>query len=143
MFKKLGGAIGAANHDEMKHLKCLNLDSADLAFYGSHFPKEELELNAILLPLAGIISEMNDAVPGVFVKGHGYIPIARSYGGDLFCINTTGDKMGGGIQVVMFRPGSKNEYGTADKIVNNLIHKCFGIKKFYSMCFDNESIDEE
>lgn len=143
LFLKMCFKIGTANEEEIEYIDLLNLSQNDKRFLMRHFPKTIIEANVKLLPMFEINEELNYLVPGIYLSKYGYFPIARSFGGDLFCISNNKRDGNGFAQVAMFYPGGESSYCSLEKVEKAANTRAYGIEAFFKRCFYDEDILEK
>ena len=78
---------------ELNYLKSLNLPGDVVNFYSQYSPVDTIEINKIrLLPIAEIINENTNYIPGYILSPLGFCVVASTIEGDVYCIrNSTND----------------------------------------------------
>ena len=85
--KKTGSEFGRARAEDLKHLVEFGLPPSVIEFFVAHEPLECVEGAARLLPLARILEENTDCVPGCNIIKHGYVVFSTTYCGDTYCFD--------------------------------------------------------
>ena len=133
--------LGRPNAEERSFIAKLKLESEDEFFLKRFFPKREINENVTILNLKRIKFEMDELNPGCFVSKLGYVPLAASYGGALYCVNGKYKNSDGLIRVSKIHADLKENYSSVDKIEDRVEFCCYGLREFFRKCFYDDSID--
>jgi hypothetical protein len=82
-----GTTFRRASKRGLAALGALRLPKPVVDFFASHEPSECAEGQVRLWPIAAILQENRDLVPGVYVTPLGYIVFATTFCGDTYCFD--------------------------------------------------------
>jgi hypothetical protein len=86
--KNAGVALRRAGTNDLDQLKALGLPDDVADFYRAYEPSECAEIaGARLWPIAEVVSENHDYVPGAQVFHHGLVVFGTTISGDAYCID--------------------------------------------------------
>jgi hypothetical protein len=84
-----GTDLRAAEPESLTALMELGAPRALLRFLADFEPQGETEIGKVrLLPIADVLVENTEAVPGVDLKPHGFVTFATTIYGDAYCFDT-------------------------------------------------------
>ena len=76
-----------ASAEDLSALRTLGLPESVMTFFGRYAPEDCAEGKVRLWPIAHILEENRDYVPGVYIAPLGYIVFASTMCGDAYCFN--------------------------------------------------------
>jgi hypothetical protein len=83
-----GTQLGPAAKDALNRLRALGLPSSVVAFYERFEPAACAEIDGVRLwPIADVLEENRDYVPGADISTHGFIVFATTTFGDAYCLD--------------------------------------------------------
>jgi len=90
--QRSGTRLCPASPESVALLKELGLTGSVVDFYGRYEPAECAEIDDVRLwPIAEVVAENRDYVPGANLIGHGLIVVATTVFGDAYCIDSVED----------------------------------------------------
>lgn len=84
-----GVIFRGSGYFELRKLKSLGLPKAIIAFFRKYQPTQCVEGQVRLWPIAEIVAENREFVPGYYVSKLGYVVFATSLYGDVYCFDLT------------------------------------------------------
>lgn len=87
--EQTGVGFRAASLKDLAGLEALGVPESILAFYSKFEPSGCAEGQVRLWPIAHILEENEDYVPGCYASKHGYIVFATTFCGDTYCFDLT------------------------------------------------------
>jgi hypothetical protein len=86
----------------LEELRSIGVPEDAQAFYRDSEPARCAEIDEIRLwPIADVLGENKDYVPGCFIQPHGYVVFATTIFGDAFCFDTNTTPSKGTAPVVL------------------------------------------
>jgi hypothetical protein len=86
---KTGVSLRPASGEDLRTLAGLGAPETIQAFYREYEPEAEAELGRVRLwPIADLLLENTDAVPGADLHPHGFVTFASTVYGDAYCFDT-------------------------------------------------------
>jgi hypothetical protein len=83
-----GVELRPANEDGIRQLQALSFPLNAVAFYRTAEPTSCAEINeARLLPIHDVVEENTNYVPGAYIHPHGYVVVATTIFGDVYCFD--------------------------------------------------------
>lgn len=84
-----GTNLGAAERESLTALMELGAPRALLRFLADFEPQSEAEIGKVrLLPIADVLVENTEGVPGADLRPHGFVTFATTIYGDAYCFDT-------------------------------------------------------
>jgi len=82
-----GTTFRAASQSDLTELRALRLPDPVVDFYARHEPSECVEGQVRLWPIADVLRENRDLIPGAYVAPLGYVVFATTFCGDAYCFD--------------------------------------------------------
>jgi hypothetical protein len=140
---KTGVSLRPASGDDLHALADLGAPEAILSFYREYEPDTGAELGKVRLwPIADIIVENSDAVPGADLHPHGFVTFATTIHGDAYCFDTAGAMSTRDAPVVIMTHEVIFEDLDREVIMSARKRVASGFDDFLSR-FVNEALDTE
>jgi hypothetical protein len=87
-----GVQLGPASVEALNRLRALGMPDSVVAFYERFEPAACAEVDGVRLwPIADVLEENRDYVPGADISAHGFIVFATTTFGDAYCLDLAGD----------------------------------------------------
>jgi hypothetical protein len=119
-YRELTDAIGtkfrAASRRSLASLRSLRVPKPVVDFYASYEPSECAEGQVRLWPIADILRENQELVPGAYVSALGYVVFATTYCGDAYCFDISAVDSRGDPPIVLISHEVVSEDTTADDV---------------------------
>jgi SMI1 / KNR4 family (SUKH-1) len=96
-----GVDFGPASAADVEALAGLGVPESILTFYRSYEPRECAEDQIRLWPIAHIIEENSNFIPGCYTAPHGYIVFATTHTGDAYCFDLKSQTKSGTPSIVL------------------------------------------
>ncbi|VTU02348.1 Uncharacterized protein OS=Clostridium sp. Maddingley MBC34-26 GN=A370_02306 PE=4 SV=1 [Gemmataceae bacterium] len=82
-----GTTFRAASPSDLTELRALGLPGPVVDFYARHEPSQCAEGQVRLWPIADMVRENRDLIPGAYVAPLGYVVFATTFCGDAYCFD--------------------------------------------------------
>lgn len=82
-----GTEFRAASKSDLAALGALRLPDPVLSFFAQHEPSECAEGQVRLWPIADMLQENRDLIPGAYIAPLGYVVFSTTFCGDAYCFN--------------------------------------------------------
>jgi hypothetical protein len=82
-----GTKFRAASRSDLAELRALRLPDPVIDFYARHEPSQCAEGQVRLWPIADVVRENRDLIPGAYVAPLGYVVFATTFCGDAYCFD--------------------------------------------------------
>src|SRR5262245_10788400 len=83
-----GAQFRAASKSDLSELRALRLPDPVVDFYARHSPSECAEGQVRLWPVADLLCENRELMPGAYIAPLGYVVFATTFYGDAYCFDT-------------------------------------------------------
>lgn len=123
-------------------LRRLKAPDVIVEFYSDHEPVRSGRGQVRLWPIADMVVENTQAVPGVGVHPHGYVVFASTFGGDAYCFNLNKLDARGEPEIILVSHECVAEDCTADEAhqaVKKVANSLYDFLEQYS----RGAVDEE
>jgi len=85
--RQTGTKFRAASQSDLAELRTLRLPEPVVGFYAQHEPTECAEGQVRLWPIADMVRENRDLIPGAYVAPLGYVVFSTTLCGDAYCFD--------------------------------------------------------
>ena len=86
--EKTGVLLRPASDTSVVQLQGLNLPDDAISFFREAEPADVAEINNVrLLPIATMVEENSNYVPGCYIRPHGYVVFGTTLYGDTYCFD--------------------------------------------------------
>jgi hypothetical protein len=111
-----GTGFHPASSESLARLRELNCPEAAVRFYQQYEP-EPCEVAKVRLdPVAGIVLENTQGVPGICVRPYGYLVFATTYFGDAYCFNANKLDGDGEPEIILVSHEAVSENSTEQEV---------------------------
>jgi len=137
-----GTTFRPASEAHLSALRALPLPNPIVDFFALHEPSDCAEGQVRLWPIAEIIKENRDLVPGAYVAPHGYVVFATTFCGDTYCFDLNEVDEQNEPRVVLISHEVVGEDITADEAIRLAKPVAKNLFEFLER-FAREELDEE
>ncbi|AWM41902.1 hypothetical protein GobsT_69750 [Gemmata obscuriglobus] len=110
-----GTKFRAASSPDLAELRALRLPGPVVDFYARHEPSECAEGQVRLWPIADVLRENRDLIPGAYVAPLGYVVFATTLCGDAYCFDVNVTSPEGEPRIVLISHEAVRKDITAER----------------------------
>lgn len=139
---RTGTKFRAASESDLAELRTLRLPDPVLSFFARHEPSRCAEGQVRLLPIANILQENIDLMPGACVSPLGYVAFSTTFCGDAYCFDVNMVDQNHNPRIVLFSHEAISEDITAEEAARLAKPVAMNLCEFLEQFID-EQLDEE
>jgi hypothetical protein len=131
-----------ASEDDLAALRTLRLPRPVIEFFARYEPSDCAEGQVRLWPIANVLEENSDFVPGAYICALGYIVFATTFCGDVYCFDLNKVDKKGEPPIVLISHEAVDEDITTEEVGGLAKHVAKNLFEFLEK-FARDDLDED